>query len=371
MNNAINLLPCPMCGCNSIAIKNEQPADNSGGYFIECPDCGTSTSLRYACGDDPMPLLAEQWNRRTSTQHQIAAPAQDARTAFEAISRFMKCEWSLDWDPAGFYDDAKTDAAFTWFEQGYMRAQQAAAPQATPFMWAIQEPGGGAYMDDSCVSSVREDVQAEVDGLNSGLDADDDPYQVVPVYLAAAALAEVHPDDAAVDALAALMKAKLAEKRANGYGGWNDKTQCPQQRLSDMLRAHVDKGDPVDVANFCAMLSARGEGISQPVAKNLTAPSVSPADVESAIDSEHYYTGQIAAETDGQHRALGGIMNCTLVMKNGHLVNGEALLQDLSKPDPERAMASARRRAFDKAYDMVVYAERQRLAGAIQTVAQM
>jgi hypothetical protein len=61
-----------------------------------------------------------------------------------------------------------------------------AAPQATPFMWAIQEPGGGAYMDDGCVSSVRADVQAEVDGLNSGLDADDDPYQVVPVYLAAA-----------------------------------------------------------------------------------------------------------------------------------------------------------------------------------------
>lgn len=75
-------------------------------------------------------------------------------------------------------------------------------------------------------------------------------------------LAADHPDDAAVDALAALMKAKLAKQRAKGYGGWNDKTQCPQQRLSDMLRAHVDKGDPVDVANFCAMLSARGEGIA-------------------------------------------------------------------------------------------------------------
>lgn len=71
-----------------------------------------------------------------------------------------------------------------------------------------------------------------------------------------------HPDDAAVDALAALMKAKLAKQRAKGYGGWNDKTLCPQQRLSDMLRAHVDKGDPVDVANFCAMLTARGEGIA-------------------------------------------------------------------------------------------------------------
>lgn len=71
-----------------------------------------------------------------------------------------------------------------------------------------------------------------------------------------------HPDDIAVDALAALMKAKLAKQRAKGYGGWNDKAQCNQQHLSSLLRNHVDKGDPVDVANFCAMLSARGEGIA-------------------------------------------------------------------------------------------------------------
>lgn len=100
----------------------------------------------------------------------------------------------------------------------------------------------------------------------------------------------------------------------------------------------------------------------QAAEKIQAAPCVTPADVEAAIASEHYYTGQIAAETEGQHHALGGILNCTLVMKNGQLVNGEALLQDLSKPDPERAKASARRRAFDKAYDMVVYAERERLA---------
>ena len=70
-------------------------------------------------------------------------------------------------------------------------------------------------------------------------------------------------DDAAVDALAAHMKAKLAKQRAKGYGGWDD-PGCSQQRLSDMLRDHVAKGDPVDVANFCAFLTARGEGIAPP-----------------------------------------------------------------------------------------------------------
>ena len=74
--------------------------------------------------------------------------------------------------------------------------------------------------------------------------------------------APAHQDDAAVDALAATMKANLAKQRAKGYSGW-DTPEFTQQRLSDMLREHVDKGDPVDVANFCAFLAARGEGIAQ------------------------------------------------------------------------------------------------------------
>jgi hypothetical protein len=70
-----------------------------------------------------------------------------------------------------------------------------------------------------------------------------------------------HPDNTAVDAFAVAMKAKLAEARAKGRGGWQDKDNCPQQRLSDMLRAHVEKGDPRDVANFCMFLHQRGEAI--------------------------------------------------------------------------------------------------------------
>lgn len=73
-----------------------------------------------------------------------------------------------------------------------------------------------------------------------------------------------HPDDAAVDALALRMKAKLEKQREKGYGGWD--TDCTQERLSELLRQHVDKGDPVDVANFCAFLQARGEGIAAALA---------------------------------------------------------------------------------------------------------
>ncbi|MEB2511275.1 hypothetical protein SB379_19910 [Burkholderia multivorans] len=62
---------------------------------------------------------------------------------------------------------------------------------------------------------------------------------------------EPHPDDVAVDSFAAVMKHKLALAREKGRGGWET---CSPADLSRMLREHVEKGDPRDVANFCMML---------------------------------------------------------------------------------------------------------------------
>lgn len=70
-----------------------------------------------------------------------------------------------------------------------------------------------------------------------------------------------HSDDAAVDEFAKAMKAKLAAGRAKGRSGWNSDEPGMQQRLSDMLRSHIDKGDPRDVANFAMFLHQRGEAI--------------------------------------------------------------------------------------------------------------
>lgn len=67
-----------------------------------------------------------------------------------------------------------------------------------------------------------------------------------------------HPDDAAVDRFAATMKAKLAKKRADGYGNWDDPAKCDTHFLADLLLEHIPKGDPVDIANFCMMLHERG-----------------------------------------------------------------------------------------------------------------
>lgn len=62
------LKPCPFCGgaAEMDCVRSEAGDDpNEGGYFVACLACDCSTGLRFACGEDPRPLLIETWNRRT------------------------------------------------------------------------------------------------------------------------------------------------------------------------------------------------------------------------------------------------------------------------------------------------------------------
>lgn len=68
----------------------------------------------------------------------------------------------------------------------------------------------------------------------------------------------------AVKRFAVAMEDKLDKKADEGRGGWSNKEECSQEDLSLMLRKHVEKGDPIDVANFCMMLFNRGERIIHP-----------------------------------------------------------------------------------------------------------
>ncbi len=72
-----------------------------------------------------------------------------------------------------------------------------------------------------------------------------------------------HPDDLAVDRFAAAMKAKLAKKRDEGYGGWDNPEECTIEHLSQLLASHVAKGDPVDVGNLAMMIHQRGGSIAK------------------------------------------------------------------------------------------------------------
>lgn len=66
-----------------------------------------------------------------------------------------------------------------------------------------------------------------------------------------------HVDDIAVDALAAQQKARLAEKRDQGFNGWDDPRRCSVEKLSMLMAQSMCKGKVVDVANFAAMLHSR------------------------------------------------------------------------------------------------------------------
>lgn len=115
--------------------------------------------------------------------HQIAEPetAASMLTFVNGKPAICGCRFSYS-DGGGEYSDVGSVTLCA----KHAGTERNGIERAEPFMWAIQEPGGGAYMDENCVSTSREIVEAEVDGLNLGLDADDEPYKVVPAYLAAA-----------------------------------------------------------------------------------------------------------------------------------------------------------------------------------------
>lgn len=109
-----------------------------------------------------------------------------------------------------------------------------------------------------------------------------------------------HPDDAAVDAFAKAMKGKLALARAKGRSGWQE---CDTGVLSGMLRDHVEKGDPRDVANFCMFLWTRGCGITPAKADLLEALKTITCMCESAGDFSNGVTDPTGTIDEGNVRA--------------------------------------------------------------------
>jgi hypothetical protein len=63
----------------------------------------------------------------TKTQVERGSSANgdaECRKQFEAMCQFMRVDFSLEWDNAGFYDQLEADRSYTWFKLGYERAAQ-------------------------------------------------------------------------------------------------------------------------------------------------------------------------------------------------------------------------------------------------------
>lgn len=94
--------------------------------------------------------------------------------------------------------------------------------------------------------------------VRAGVPLSEDQEMILLGYLNASMYTQIpHSDDTAVDVFSEKMKNKLKEKREQGYGGWDDPAQCSIEFLANCMFEHLEKGDPVDIANFCMMMFHR------------------------------------------------------------------------------------------------------------------
>lgn len=96
-------------------------------------------------------------------------------------------------------------------------------------------------------------------------------------------------------------------------------------------------------------------------AKGLTAPRVTPADIEANIASEHYFTG---AEATGclDDSALKQLTFCVLKLRNGFTVTGESACASPENFDAEVGRKIARQNAVQKIWPLMGYELRTQLA---------
>ena len=131
---------------------------------------------------------------------------------------------------------------------------------------------------------------------------------------------------------------------------------------------------PITPMNTEVYMSTTDETIEQEIqAKGLTAPRVTPADIEANIASEHYFTAADGARMSphGNHPvqdmntgALGLLTFCVLVLRNGFTVTGESACASPENFDAEVGRKIARQNAVSRTWPLVGYELRFKLAAA-------
>lgn len=104
-------------------------------------------------------------------------------------------------------------------------------------------------------------------------------------------------------------------------------------------------------------------------AKGLTAPRVTPADIEANIVDEVYFTaheGYLGAAAEQPPANIRGSLRlltfCVLVLKNGFTVTGESACASPENFDTEVGRKIARQNAVSKVWPLMGYALRTKLA---------
>ena len=102
--------------------------------------------------------------------------------------------------------------------------------------------------------------------------------------------------------------------------------------------------------------------------KGLTAPRITPTDIEANISSEHYFTATeaLVGETRGPEwqatpKALDLLTFCVLVLRNGFTVTGESACASPENFDAEIGRKIARANAVQKIWPLLGFALKERL----------
>ena len=96
--------------------------------------------------------------------------------------------------------------------------------------------------------------------------------------------------------------------------------------------------------------------------KGLTAPRVTPADIEANIAGEYFFTGDQATEGSPQMVELSLLTFCILVLKNGFTVTGESACASPENFDAEIGRKVARQNAVQKIWPLMGYELKERLS---------
>ena len=107
--------------------------------------------------------------------------------------------------------------------------------------------------------------------------------------------------------------------------------------------------------------------------KGLTAPRVTPANIEANIASEHYFTADDGAQGAFNRanknfsgipvpQALGLLTFCVLVLRNGFTVTGESACASPENFNQELGRKIARQNAVSKIWTLMGYELRTKLA---------
>jgi len=104
-------------------------------------------------------------------------------------------------------------------------------------------------------------------------------------------------------------------------------------------------------------------------AKGLTAPRVTPADIEANITSEHYFTASqaLVGETRGPEwqatpKELDLLTFCVLVLANGFTVTGESACASPENFNADIGRKIARQNAVAKIWPLMGYELRSKLS---------